>query len=391
MKKFFASVVLFLVCASVVAQTEESSHQESSYQEKLDYIYSIRLNDINEAKRQLAELAQELNNLSKPQRTQFYNLRAHSELIRGNIQESLGYSRKAESLANKYDFVARAKSLQVVALASSGNYQKSFIELYEILDRIDEIESAELKQSILQNALSQHTNAGIFDKSQELIRMILAQAKRNNSDYYNCFGFLELALLNLTLGNHKQVQFDIDSATTECRKAQNNMAYLTLDVYRAKLSNETGKTAEAKRIYEQQYPKLKTFGWKSMLVDAQIAMAEIYLELKELEKIEPLALAAYNYAKEVNNIREVRDSSLVLSQYFTEIKDDDKAGFYKNKYLEAANELNTQLQKKRIAYYQAMNYRAVKKQSEKEEDLVNLESEKKNNLPVRGEFKSPHP
>ncbi len=352
--------ILFIFCIFESLSAEEVD--VTAFQKELDYIYSIRMHDINDAKNRIEKLSSKLSELTNYQKAQFFNLRAHSELIRGNLDKALVYASKVKNYSNNTDVVARNKVIRSSALYSSGEYQKGFIILYEALDGIDSISSAELKQSLLQNAISLHTGIEIFDKSQELARKMLANARENKNDEYNCIGFVELTTISIKLNNLPQAKTDISNSINNCSKVENNLIELIIEFYKAKILKQEGHLEEAEKVFLSQYQNLIDFGWKSMVVDVQIDLANLYLELNKFDKAKAFAEEAFDYSKSINNTRDIRNSSEVLVKYYKFINNKEDFEHFKKEYLESTNEYLLQTQRKRIAYYQAMNYRAKKKE-----------------------------
>ncbi len=330
---------------------------EVSYDEKLDYIYSIRLNDINKAKNLLVTLEAEYPRFSETQKARYLNLRAHSELIRGQYKNAMHYIKQVLKETDNINYRYRARSLRTVIFSKTGSYQKSFIEMYDLLDGLDKLDDVQLKQDILQNALVEHVQANILDKSQDLVRRNLAFSRKFKDNDGFCNAFYESSLVEKHLNNFEQSQFELDKALPYCEKAQSKLQLLAIKVQRALLEKEKGNLNESKKALEAIYPELVTFSWQLMLMDVQIEMADLYLQLNELAKVEPLVLAAYEFSQNNKDLRKLKKSSMVLARFYR-LKDDfEKSNFYSQQYQSAAIELSNQLEKRRIGYYQAMNIR----------------------------------
>lgn len=348
-----------------------SAVNAKEYLAELNYIYSIRQNDVHAAKQHLDKLEKEYNRFTEFEKAKFTNLRAHSEAMYGNFQKSLEFSKKVPSITKNYDLRARAKSLETLVLAFVGNYQESFLGIYNLIDNLEKIKDQEVAQGVMQNALGLHVSARILDKAQELARQAIALAKRNNNKFYECHGNLELAQLSIELKQYNQAKADIKYAKSICKYLESPLQKLVIDAESAHILQGTLELKKALKSYLLVYDQVKSYGWRLMLLDSEVHLSEILLDLKEYDRVEKYALSAYEFSKESNTLDESSKICKILARFYKETNNPTKAKFYRDEYYRAAEELNGQLQRKRIAYYQAMVARADSKMNGSSQTTMN--------------------
>lgn len=329
-----------------------------SYTAELAYIHSIRLDEAPKAKEHLDKLEKEYFNLTEIEKAKYLNLRAHSEAMLGNFNKSLEYSKKVPLVTSNYDSQAQAKSLEVRVLELTGKYQESFMGLYRLLDDLHKVDDVNLKQDILLNALSLHITTNIFDKAQELAQQSLALAKRYDNHFYECHALLQLTHINTELGQLSLAGGNVRHAKATCKNEKSKLIDYVILARESHIKQEKGDLDEALSGYLSIFNGITGFGWHVMMLDSQVHLSQILLDLKEYDKILQYALPAYDYSMKFSMHESIAEISKVLAGYYKQDKDLDKAYSFRDEYYKAMEELNTQLQEKRIAYYQAMSIRS---------------------------------
>ncbi len=339
---------LSLSSASLCSQT---------YQEQLDYIKSISSQDIAKAKVLLESLESELEKFNDREKGHYYYLRAHSDSMRGFYQEAWESAKKVSDYSNDKDLTARTDSLKVLILSHQGKFQQSFMLTYQLLDGLEQLTSNDLKMDILLDAVTLHTYSEILDKAQDLALRSMAFINKEKLTQHKCNLSVEMGLLNIRLKKYQKSLDYFEQAESECSEKTQASWLLIVKTQKAKLLMLNDQHELAEQSYLKVFDELVSFGWNGLLVDTQIRMAELYLQMEAFDKIETYALPAYQSAKKNNQLNDLSDMSLVLTRLYEESGDQKKAEEFRREYIKSSNELKSLLQKRRLAYYQAMNIR----------------------------------
>ncbi len=348
--KYWLLTILFF-STSVVA---------NNYEEQLDYIESIRFHNIHKAKQLLNEFESEYSNLKAIEKARYLNLRAHSSLIQGEIKQAIKSANQVALVTNDFDQLARAKSLEASAFAMSGNYKDFFINVYDLLDRLDEVKSDDLRQAIISNALTRHTSARVFDRARNLANKMLAYGYRSDTKVFICNGYIELTRIEILSNNLHQANAAFKRAQSGCKNAKTPLIKNLIFFLDAQIDSLNGKYEVAKNKIELVQNDINENGWKGLVVVTEILMAKLYLELGALDEVEEFAMSAYSYAKSINDTESIKDASEVLAKYYSKTGNEIESNRFHQEFLKTSIEFHNQVESKRLAYYQAMNYRKSK-------------------------------
>ncbi|NVJ66689.1 MAG: hypothetical protein HWE16_09375 [Gammaproteobacteria bacterium] len=335
-----------------------ASAQAEDYSQQLDYLESIRLKEIQTTKQKLAKLEPSFEQFSDFEKARFLNLKAHSLFVGGEINQGIAVAEQVAKFTTDFDQLARARSLLTSAYAMSGNYKEFFIGVYELLDDLHKVQSNELRQAILSNALTRHTSARVFDKARELANKALSYGFRSNEKMFVCNAYIELARIEILSENSNAARVTLDKAEPTCTKQAIPMIDSLIVFLGAQIDQMQGKPQQALKKLEQLKPSLEDNGWKAIIVLADVLSAELHLAIGDAKTAEQLALAAYHYTKAQNDLEILKDACELLSKYYAKIGDDEKSKQFYQEFLEVSVEFYSQVESKRMAYYQAMNYRA---------------------------------
>lgn len=341
-------LIILLVSTSVVA---------NSVEEQLDYINSIRFKNIHKAEELLNEIESEYSNFKAIEKARYLNLRAHSSLIQGEIKQAIKSVNQVALVTSNFDQLARAKSIEASALAMSGNYKDFFINVYGLLDKLDEVKSDELRQAIISNALTRHTSARVFDRARNLANKMLAYGYRSDTKVFICNGHIELTRIEILSNNLNQAKTVFKRAQSACKDAQTPLIENLLFFLDAQMESLNGRHKIAKEKLELVRKDINENGWKGLVVVTEILMAELNLELGIIDQVEEFAMSAYTYAKSINDTESIKDSCEVLAKYYAKTGNEMESNKFHQEFLEASVEFHNQVESKRLAYYQAMNYR----------------------------------
>ncbi|MRX28083.1 hypothetical protein [Kangiella sp. HZ709] len=339
---------LSLSCTSLWSKT---------YQEQLDYIKSISTHDISKAKALLESLEPKLEKFSTKEKALYYYLQAHSYSIRGFYQEAWELAEKVSDHSNDKDLAARTESLKVSILSHQGKFQQSFMTTYQLLDGLEQLTSNELKMDILLDAVTLHTYSEILDKAQDLALRSMAFINKEKLIKHKCNLSVEMGLLNIRLKKYQKAADYFEQAESECSDKTQASWLLIVKTQKAKILMLNERHEMAEQSYLKVFDELVSFGWSGLLVDTQIRIAELYLKMEAFDKIEAYALPAYQSAKKNNQLNDLSDVSFVLTRFYEESGEHKKAQEFRRVYIKSSNELKSLLQKRRLAYYQAMNIR----------------------------------
>ncbi|NVJ66686.1 MAG: hypothetical protein HWE16_09360 [Gammaproteobacteria bacterium] len=364
MKRILLIIVFIFATNLVVAESIDA---------QLEHIYSIRLNQAEEARNLLQQLEPELGRFNSEQKAKFYSLRAHSAAMAADYNDAIKLSDQAITLAKDYDVKAKAMSLKSKALFISGKFQDSFKTTYEILDNFTKIDSRAIKKDVLMNAIADHLAAGILDQAKLLSLQSLALARSHRDDGIYCEAYYQLSGIEMEYTDYDQVKHQIDIAKPLCAKVNNQLYLLGLEERLASISLVQKSLAQAERQYRDLYKKSEAFGWEIMHAIVQTKLSEIYLQQARYQDAAKYGLAAYRYSKEKNDIHHLKQSSLVLAKLYKELDDVDKANFYNKEYIDAAVKMSGELERRRLGYYQAMNYREKQKELATKNSFVKSE------------------
>ncbi len=347
-----------------------------SYLEQLDYLDSIRTTNISKVKSELISLEKEFENLNNNEKAKYNFLRAHSESMRGNYALAYDYANKVAGTTRNKDLLARTESLKVIIYSYQGKVQKAFSKIYKLVDNLKNLNNNQVKLEILLNAQTLHTYSEILDKAQELGLQAMALSSQIGLKDNRCRVSVEMALLQIRLKDYIRAHEYLEQASQGCEQGTDKTTLLIIESQIAKLNMINGNFDLAEQQYLVLITKLIDFGWDGLLVDTQIRIAELYLKMARLERLEEFAIPAFKSSKKDNVLNDLADISLVLAKYYKALDQSNEAMLYRNEFIRSSNELKLQLQKKRLAYYQAMNARAkqqeVALQSEQEKVPVNL-------------------
>lgn len=349
----------FITLLLISGLTFSSLASSADHQDKLDQAERLRLDDVSKTKMLLDELANEYAQFSSEQKGQYLLLRIHSAAVNSDFDNVFKYYEQLKSLTKNNNTLARAKSLVSTAQMLKGDYQNGFIGMYEVLDELPNLSNDKIKRSVLLNALSTHVALGVLDKAQEYSRKLLAMAKIGNDQELFCETNFHIAHIQKLFKDYEYAYHLGVEARDVCKKTISR-DFLTplFDQQLAELELEMGKLDEALARLASSEDYFVNKSWPAALASFQIVKARVLFAKKDMDAVlEPLN-AAYEYAKKNNDMTVIRDASKVLALFYKEKGNIEKAKMYNTECMEASILLNEQVDKRRLGYYQAMNYRA---------------------------------
>lgn len=338
----------------------------ADYYQELKSIEKNALNDLSGTKEKLSKIAQHKNEFTQDEQYLYQIVKAHAEALNTNYEKSEALLLQVIESDADTNFKGRAYSLIASTKMIHGQYVESYYYLDKSLSLLDRMDDRSYKVKILSNALNNYNDLEMLDYAMVHARRLLKLGEQENDPVAICMAMFEMALIELNAGKENLAEKRVKKIHSLCDQEIGVLVLHSITSFEAKIALAKNNTEDAKKILEQRYPEVKSFGWEILTAIFEIDLADVYLRNEQYEKAEKFALMGLERARKNRDIKREKNVIRLLAELSTKLNKKSEALEYYQKYIQLEQKLSSSVRQRKLAYGQA-------RQRLREERLAKLE------------------
>lgn len=338
----------------------------ADYYQELKSIEENALNDLSGTKEKLSKIAQYKNNFTQDEQYLYQIVKAHSEALSTNYEKSEALLLKIIESDADTNFKGRAYSLLASTKMIHGQYVESYYYLDKSLFLLDKMDDKDYKVRILSNALNNYNDLEMLDYAMGHARRLLKLGVEENAPVAICMATFEMALIELNAGKENLAEKRLNKIHSLCDQEVGILVLHSITSFEAKVALAKNNTQDAKKILEQHYPEVRSFGWEILTAIFETDLADVYLRNEQYEKAEAFALRGLERTRKNRDIKREKNAIKLLAEISTKLKKESEALEYYQKYIQLEQKLSSSVRQRKLAYGKA-------RQRLREEQLAKLE------------------